>query len=301
MHLLEALQVIAEGIAVSAVELCLIERPVGIFKQLVVGIARRILGQVAHTRTAGDAAVVFIKGEGAHLFHQADHGFDQRDVADAFEQNHKLIPAIPREDVFGFEEVGQQLCHILQHAVAEQVAVDIVDLFEIVHIHDDEGAGVQRVFAAEVVFYQFLSGGVVIQPCQRVAFCLLLQGFFAHSFARNILNAAQKHLFAKGGGISVLTLQDLIARLALLVHTADLDRPRQPPAEKAARLPTVFPADVGVCFQAEEIMLFDLHRAESVVIDDKGVCGGAVLEGVQSAAFHHQFELLAVADFLLVL
>ena len=123
----------------------------------------------------GDARAQLDRGQVILRIHQDPVGFIDlcRDalchgMVHAGDDHGKFIAADPAHDIHGPEAPAQDAGHALEDAVADVVAVGVIDSLELVHIHDHQSAVCQiRVLEEHVI------GTAVIDPGQRIVHGLI--------------------------------------------------------------------------------------------------------------------------------
>ena len=92
------------------------------------------------------------------------------------ENDRELLAADPADDVARPHGRAKQVCHLEQELVADAVAVDVVDLLEVVEVeHDQADRVVLRRRPHELLPQAVVERPVVVEAGQRIGGCLVLE------------------------------------------------------------------------------------------------------------------------------
>ena len=157
---------------IAAVVLRLIECAVGALVQRLK--SRAVLRIERHAHAAGQ--LHFLADAGAEEL--AEHPglfLHKRAAARVFHEEDELVPADAADDIV-ITEGGPDLAgHLREHPVADHMSKGIVDLLEIVHVHNHEGVQGVRAALPQIASDDFFGAPLVVQSRQGIPLGLILE------------------------------------------------------------------------------------------------------------------------------
>jgi hypothetical protein len=292
-----AVEVVAEGVLVAPVLLGLIQGPVGILKQLFIGIARYVFRQKADPDAARHAIVVLLEHQLPHRLRQLPGLFQHHGVSGILHKDQKLVSADPGQHVLPLEQGIQQTGKLPQDLVSKQMAVAVVHVFEKVHVNDQQATGGIGVLLLQIPGNQCLGHPAVIQLGQRVVLGLPEQAALPLLLRGHVLGIAHKHL----------PLPDILHRQGVRLQVEQLplfDLPQLQGAVHLAgkqlpQLPAVLRQDTALRTDGGHIALDGPLHIQRLVIDHHGVGGGKIFKQIDPAVAQqlgHHTVILDVID-----
>ena len=89
-------------------------------------------------------------------------------IAHCLHEDHKLVAAQSADYIIRAETRLQNLSRLFQHLITRIMAQVVIDLLEIIDIHDNHGSRTVPVFLHQYLPHQLMAGSRIVDPGQAV-------------------------------------------------------------------------------------------------------------------------------------